>query len=116
VVSAFDGDRLIGICGFFPFAGMGIEERKTNSTGMIIQVYIKPAYCGRKTGLSLIRAVVREVFRNEQIRRIGLGVRRANSSTIQVYRGAGFRAVFSASGGDDDTSQQGLRLILNRDG
>ena len=111
----------MGICGFIPYDGMGIEESKTNSTGTIVQVYVRPAFRSRKTGLGLVRAVVWEALRIERIRRIILGVRRANSHAsanshaTQVNREAGFRVISSAPG-DDDTSQQGLWMILDSDG
>ena len=70
VIGAFDGDCLMGVCGFISYAGMGIEESKTNSTGTIVQVYVRPAFGSRKTGLGLVRAVVWEALRIERIRRI----------------------------------------------
>jgi RimJ/RimL family protein N-acetyltransferase len=88
LIGAFDQGELIGICGFLPF--VPDEMLGLSNTGLIIQVYVKSAYRGRKIGLSLVEAAIDEAFKISAIKQIVLGVREGNISAIRVYEQAGF--------------------------
>lgn len=91
VIGAFHGEELIGITGFIPFAK---DSRSVfRKAGEVIQVYVRPAYRGRKVGLALMNAVVEEGFKIPGIDQIVLGVRQGNLRAIRVYEQAGFRTV-----------------------
>lgn len=88
VIGAFDRQLLVGICGFLPFfAGMNLDM---TNTGLIIQVYVKPAYRGNQIGLGLINATLDEAFRQSDIDQVILGVWEGNIPAIRVYQQAGF--------------------------
>lgn len=88
---AFDGPRLIGICGYIPFVMGDLDTPDLRNTGTIIQMYVQAAYRGQKIGLALVHAVVREVFENTDMAQIILGVMRENARAIRVYEQAGFQ-------------------------
>lgn len=86
IVGAFDGESLIGICGFVH------EERiKVRHRGLIIQMYIQPAYQGKKFGLQLLQATTGEAFKIPEVEQIVLGVITHNISAIKTYQQAGFK-------------------------
>jgi len=86
IVGAFDDDKLFGICGFVR------ELRpKTKHRGLIIQMYIQPAYQGRKRGLHLLQATMAEAFKIPEVDQIVLGVISHNISALKTYRQAGFK-------------------------
>lgn len=87
LIGAFAGEELIGICGFIPFDS---NNKDMTHTGEIIQVYVRPAYSGRKVGLSLVSKVVDEAFELRDIGQIVLGVKEDNISANRVYEQAGF--------------------------
>lgn len=82
---AFDGEMLIGICGFVQRNWFGLSD-----AGTIVQPYVKSAYRGRRIGLSLVQAVIDEAFQDPDVRQIVLGVNPDNTSAIRVYEQAGF--------------------------
>jgi RimJ/RimL family protein N-acetyltransferase len=89
VVGAFDREEIIGICGFIPF---GLSDYLgLKNAGTIVQMYVKPAYSGRKIGLNLIRATFQEAFKITNIDRVVLGVKEDNLRAIRVYEQAGFQ-------------------------
>jgi ribosomal protein S18 acetylase RimI-like enzyme len=89
VMGAFDQQVLVGICGFIPF--VFDDHHDLGNAGTIIQMYVKPAYRGRKIGLNLAQATIQEAFKISGIEQIVLGVREGNMSAIRVYEQAGFR-------------------------
>jgi ribosomal protein S18 acetylase RimI-like enzyme len=89
VVGAFDGEDLVGIFGYVPFAMD--ESLDAGRAGTLIQMYVRPAYRGKKIGLGLTKAVVEEAFKDPEIREIVLGVKEGNVRAIRVYEEAGFR-------------------------
>lgn len=107
VIGAFDRQRLVGICGFIPFVQEDPLEMK--GTGVIIQMYVKSAYRGRKIGLGLIEAVVDEAFQIEGLNHIMLSVKKANRRAIRVYQQAGFQP-FQPSKGQVEGKQDELLL------
>jgi len=90
VIGAFDKDKLIGICGLAPHISEE-GQPKLDNAGMIIQVYVKAEYRGRKIGLSMTNITINEAFKMEGIDQIILGVKKGNISAIRVYEQAGFQ-------------------------
>jgi RimJ/RimL family protein N-acetyltransferase len=88
VIGAFEQKELIGICGFVPFTLDFFHDLE--EAGTIIQMYVKPAYRGRKIGLDLVKAVIEEAFKLLGITKIVLGVKEDNMNAIRVYKKAGF--------------------------
>lgn len=98
-----DQKDLIGICGFVPL--IPDSELKTASSGIIIQVYVKAAYSGKRVGLGLLKATTAEAFKTTAVTQIILGVREGNMSAIRVYEQAGFETYTppNANSQDGDT-------------
>jgi len=91
VIGAFDRQLLVGICGFIPFTS--IVNRDLSNAGTIIQVYVRPAYRGKKIGFGLLDATLHEAFKNNEIHQVTLGVWAGNKPAIQVYHQAGFETL-----------------------
>jgi len=108
VVGAFDGDTLIGICGFVPLAQDG-------NAGELIQVYVRAAYSGRKIGLGLVKTAVSQAFTIPSIQQIILDVKKGNTNAIRVYEQAGFQphiATKEIAGMRDDAH---LRMSIKKE-
>lgn len=112
MMAAFDGQLLVGICGFIP--SVREEFQGSKNTGIIIQVYVKPGHHGRKIGLGLIHAALSAAFEIPRIEQVMLGVRKGNSSAIRVYEQAGFR-IFDLEGEETEEHQESLFMIIHRD-
>jgi ribosomal protein S18 acetylase RimI-like enzyme len=112
VVGAFDGEDLVGILGFVPFA-MG-RSLVPGSAGTLIQMYVRPSYRGKKIGLGLTKAVVKEAFKNPEIEQIVLGVKEGNLSANRVYEQAGFRT-YRTVGGEVEESECGRWMIIDQE-
>jgi len=93
VIGAFDQKELIGICGFITFVLDDVID--LSNTGTIIQMYVRSTYSGRKIGLNLTNATIREAFSISDVNQIVLGVRETNMSAIRVYEQAGFKIYHS---------------------
>ena len=112
VIGAYDGEDMIGICGFLPFVSKDFAELE--HTGTIIQMYVRAAYRDRKIGLGLTRAVMAEAFRNPEIQKILLGVKKGNVSAQRVYEQAGFRTYRLVSG-EESRGECGRLMIVDED-
>lgn len=110
VIGAYDGEALIGICGFLPFVSKDFAELER--TGTIIQMYVRAAYRSRKIGLGLTKAVLEEGFKNPEIQQILLGVKKGNVSAQRVYEQAGFRTYRLVSG-EESRSECGRSMIID---
>lgn len=86
IVGAFDSEALIGICGFAQETRMKVKHR-----GLIIQMYIRPAYQGRKLGLQLLQTTLDFAFKLPGVEQIVLGVITTNVSAAKIYEQAGFK-------------------------
>jgi RimJ/RimL family protein N-acetyltransferase len=86
IVGAFDGDKLIGICGFAQETGPKVQHR-----GLIIQMYIQPAYQGQKFGPQLLQATITEAFKIPEVEQLALGVVANNVNAARIYERAGFK-------------------------
>lgn len=111
MIGAFDRQELIGICGFLPFV-VDYDPRLRN-TGTIIQVYVKPAYRGKRIGLGLVNAVLQEAFKRAGIEQIVLGVTKGNRSAVRVYQQAGFQP-YHAEGRGVEMHEGDLRMIIRK--
>ena len=86
IFGAFDGEKLIGICGF------AREPRiKTAHIGTIVQMFVKPEYSGKGIGLELLNTVKNEAFKIPGIEQLMLGVVMTNKSANVIYEKAGFQ-------------------------
>jgi ribosomal-protein-alanine N-acetyltransferase len=110
VIGAFDGEVLIGICGFLPFGPDDFLEMA--NTGTIIQMYVRSAYRGRKIGLGLVQTVLAEAFKNPDMEKVVLGVKEGNLSAIRVYEQAGFRT-YQAGGREAEMQEEGRMMIID---
>ncbi len=86
LMGAFDGEKLFGICGFTRDLRPKVHHR-----GLIIQMYIHPAYQGKKQGLQLLQATIAETFKIPEVDQIVLGAITHNISAIKTYERAGFK-------------------------
>lgn len=104
VIGAFDQKELIGICGFIPF--VLDKDLALSNAGTIIQMYVRATYSGRKIGLTLVNATVREAFKIPDIEQIVLGVKEGNISAIRVYEQAGFKTY------NQETDNYDFRIMI----
>jgi RimJ/RimL family protein N-acetyltransferase len=112
VIGAYDGEELIGLCGFVPFVPKDFGELE--HTGTIIQMYVRAAYRGKKIGLGLTRAVLAEAFGNPEIEQVVLGVKKGNASAQRVYEQAGF-GTYRLVSGEESRDECGRLMIIDED-
>ncbi len=82
---AFEDENLIGICSF-----MQEERGKEQHKGWIMQMYVKPAYKGRKIGFHLLSTAVQLAFEIPAVEQLLLGVMSTNIAANRIYEQAGF--------------------------
>jgi RimJ/RimL family protein N-acetyltransferase len=88
IAGAFDGETLMGICGF-----AGDDTKRNRHKGTIIQMYVRPAYSGRRIGLALLQATMNAAFALPGVEQLVLGVVTANIRAVKVYEQAGFETL-----------------------
>jgi RimJ/RimL family protein N-acetyltransferase len=82
---AFDGEDLIGICGF------SREDRnKTKHRGEIVQMYVNPNFAGQRIGFDLLRKTVEKALENSEIEQIVLSLVADNQAANKLYEKVGF--------------------------
>ncbi len=111
VIGAFDQQELVGICGFIPFVSEYHQD--FSKAGTLIQMYVRPAYRGRKIGLGLVKVLLQEAFNIAGIEQIVLGVKEGNISAIRVYEQAGF-LTHQAEGREGEANQADFRTMIIR--
>ena len=85
MMGAFDGELLIGLCGF------NREDRlKTKHRGEIVQMYVNKQYANKNIGSSLLKATIEKAFQNPDIEQISLSVVQQNETANKVYEHLGF--------------------------
>ena len=85
IVGAFDGETLIGTCGF-----VQRSQNRCQHRGDIIQMYVQAAYQGKKIGLRLLKATVEEAFKIPEMEQIVLDVIANNIPANRIYEQVGF--------------------------
>lgn len=111
VIGSYDGEDLVGIFGYVPF--VMDDSLEPGSAGTLIQMYVRPAYRGKKIGLGLTEAVVEEAFKDPEITQIVLGVKEGNVTAIRVYEEAGFQT-YRSVGGETERHECGRWMIISR--
>jgi len=86
MTGAFDGEVLIGICGFDRQA-----RNKTMHRGEIVQMYVKAEYANKKVGSNLLIKTINHAFTNSEIDQVTLSFVEGNSSAKKLYENIGFR-------------------------
>lgn len=82
---AFDGEKLIGICGF------SRELRaKTEHRGEIVQMFVDPQYTSKNIGFELLQKTIEKAFKNAAIEQIVLSVVAENKAANRLYEKLGF--------------------------
>jgi ribosomal protein S18 acetylase RimI-like enzyme len=114
VIGAFDNDTLIGISGFVPHVPEEGQPQVGNA-GMIIQVYVKAEYRGRKIGLALTNITIDEAFKMDGIDQIILGVKKGNITALRVYEQAGFRIHEFKENETNDIHEDVIWMFLKHD-
>ena len=82
---AVEGSKLIGMMGIFQY-----NHRNVRHNGMIVSVYVRPAWRGKNISGQLIEACMNWA-RERSIKFIKLGVESGNISAINSYLRAGFK-------------------------
>jgi RimJ/RimL family protein N-acetyltransferase len=111
IIGAFDQKELIGICGVIPLVADNIHDLR--AAGALIQMYVRTAYRGRKIGLHLVEATIRNAFRIPDIEQVFLEVKEGNKIAIRVYEQAGFQD-YHAEGNETEVSNDSLRMMIIR--
>lgn len=86
MIGAFDNNQLIGISGF-----IREEQTRSNHRGIVIQMYVKQIYAGKKVGHSLLKTLIDNAFALEGLEILTLGVIANNKPAIAVYEQLGFK-------------------------
>ena len=108
VIGAFDGNTLIGICGFVPLAQVG-------NAGELIEVYVRAAYSGRKIGLELVETAVFAAFTIPSIQQVILDVKKGNANAIRIYEQAGFQPHIATEEIAGTRDEDLLRMSIKRE-
>ncbi|WP_046243697.1 GNAT family N-acetyltransferase [Hymenobacter terrenus] len=86
MMGVFDGETLVGICGF-----LRESRAKTSHRGELVQVYVRPAYAGQGLGRQLLLATIAEAFKDPSLEQIQLGVIAGNVAANSLYERLGFK-------------------------
>ncbi|MFT4544961.1 MAG: ribosomal protein S18 acetylase RimI-like enzyme [Bacteroidia bacterium] len=82
---AFDGEKLIGISGFYRH-----EPIKTFHKGTVWSVFIKPQYQGKGLGRKLMEETLLEAWEMADLETILIGVSSNNPTAFNLYKNLGF--------------------------
>ncbi len=88
----FDGDRLVGIAGYYVETG-----EKTKHRGHLVGVYVRPETRGSGAAKQLIAAVIESARQNVTF--LYLQVTRASERAVRFYERAGFTVYGQDPGG-----------------
>lgn len=84
---AFTSDgELIGIAGF-----VRETAAKSRHRGVIISMYVKPEFQGRKVGENLLQSLIKEAFETGGIEQLHLTVVAGNRAAVRLYERSGFK-------------------------
>jgi RimJ/RimL family protein N-acetyltransferase len=87
VFGAFEGERMIGMTGFYREAGV-----KRRHKGWIWGVFVAPAARGKGAGRELLAKVIEKAKELPGLRCLLLTVSTTQAAAIQLYQDAGFRS------------------------
>jgi RimJ/RimL family protein N-acetyltransferase len=82
---AFDGDRLIGLTGFYREVRM-----KKRHKGNIVAVFVRAEYRGRGIGKRLVGSAITHARTVSGVERLELSVEATNEPAKAIYRSLGF--------------------------
>jgi len=86
LAGAFDGDSLIGLCGFYREG-----RKKTRHRGEIVQMYIHPDYANKSLGTGLLKYTIEKALENPEVEQLILSLVLQNEKAGRVYEKLGFR-------------------------
>ena len=86
IFGAFDDDTLAAICGYRRESSL-----KTRHRALLVQVYTKPEYRGKKISYELMKFMIEKLFEDETMQQITLGVVSDNHAAMKVYERLGFK-------------------------
>lgn len=81
----FDGDKLIGISGFF-----GDTRQRVLHRAKVTQVYLDPAYRGQGLAKRLLVHLIEEAFKIESLESLQLEAVDSNKTAVGLYMSLGF--------------------------
>lgn len=84
---AFDDRALVGIAGFDR-----LDRQRTRHRGNVEQVYVDGDHRGQNIALRLMKGLIDEAFKLEDVEQLQLGVAAGNQAAINLYLKLGFRA------------------------
>lgn len=86
MTGAWDGERLVAICGFFQFTG------NDSRCGELLQLYVNSGYRGRGIASRLLRLGLQEAFALPEIEAVVIGGVVENTAALALYGKTGFVA------------------------
>jgi ribosomal protein S18 acetylase RimI-like enzyme len=86
VAGAFDGDRLVGMAGFFRERGPKVQHK-----GRIWGVYLAPEYRGKGLGRKLLQVVIERGIAIPGIEQVLISVASTQTAAAHLYRSLGFQ-------------------------
>lgn len=86
VLGVCDGDKLIGVTGFYRYK----EGIKVAHKGVLWGVYLLPVYRGKGIAKKLLQSVLEKARTVDGIELIHLGVNPANVPVVKLYQSLGF--------------------------
>ena len=85
ILGVFEGDKLIGIAGFYRH-----EPVKVFHKGTVWSVFVKPEYQGKGLGRKLMEEILLEAWKMSGLETILIGVSSNNPPAINLYKNLGF--------------------------
>ncbi len=86
LMGAFDGEKLIGICGFIQE-----KKQKTRHQGELSSIYVKPTHSGKGIGFQLIESAIHLAFQIPELEQLVLGVVDNNPTAKRLYEKLHFK-------------------------
>lgn len=86
ILGAFEGDRLVGMVGFFRY-----EQVKTKHKGMIWGMFVHPDFQGQGIGAKLMHSSIEKATAMNGLDVILIGFTEGNSAAQKLYTKVGFK-------------------------
>lgn len=87
VVGAFEGDRMVGMAGFFRDRGP-----KSRHKGRVWGVYVTPEARGKGVGRKMMKALLERGMAVDGVEQVLLSVAATQEAAIRLYRSLGFES------------------------